>query len=364
MSYLRNTWYAAMWSQDLEPGQIVGRIYLGEQVVLFRSQDGVVSALDDICPHRFAPLHKGSLVDGSKIRCGYHGLEFDGSGACVRNPHGRENIPSALHTRAYPVLEKHSMIWIWMGDQPADPDLVPDFQLLDDTPAEHISRRDWMKMEANFELVVDNLMDLSHTSFLHDGLLGNQATIKSDIKVEQNGNRVSVDRIARNVPVTKFHDLQFLRDGKPVDLWTTITWQPPACLINDNGVTRPGAQRSDGTGVYGIHLLTPETDTTCWYHFVAVRQNPMLHGEPLDTQIREQIAEMRRYAFEEQDHDMIKAQQLAMLRSHRPLKQVSLESDVGIERYKRVLRTMIEAERAAGPKTEAKRIEIMAEAAH
>ncbi|OXR50720.1 vanillate monooxygenase [Pusillimonas sp. T2] len=346
MNYLRNTWYAAMWSQDLEPGQIVGRIYLGEQVVLFRSTDGKVSALDDICPHRFAPLHKGYLVDGCKIRCGYHGLEFDGSGACVRNPHGKERIPSAAHTRAYPVAEKHSMIWIWMGDQAADPDLIPDFQLIDDAQPELVSRRDWMKMEAGFELVVDNLMDLSHTSFLHDGLLGNEATIKSDTKVEQNGNRVSVDRIARNVPVTKFHDLQFLRDGQPVDLWTNITWQPPACLVNDNGVTRPGASRVEGTGVYGIHFLTPETETTCWYHFVAVRQNPVKHGEPLDTQIREQIAEMRRYAFVEQDHDMIRAQQQAMLRAGRTLKEVSLESDVGIERYKRVLRSMMEAERA------------------
>lgn len=345
MEYLRNTWYVAMWSQDLQPGQVIGRTYLGEQIVLFRSMDGTISALEDMCPHRFAPLHKGTLVAGCRIRCGYHGLEFDGTGTCVRNPHGKEKIPGAARVRAYPVHEKHSLIWIWMGDWPADPSLIPDFSMLDEGSGHDVSRRDWIVMEASYELVVDNLMDLSHTAFLHDGLLGNSGTLKSDIRLEQDGNVVSVDRLARDVPVPKFFDLQFRRDGRPVDLWTRIRWCPPACLVNDNGVTGPGASRAEGTGVLGIHFLTPETETTCWYHFVAVRQNPIYHGEPLDSEIREQIAALRRYAFEEQDHAMIRAQQQTILRAGRPLKPISVECDVGIERYKRVLTAMIRAER-------------------
>lgn len=343
MEYLRNTWYVAMWSQDLKLGDVVGRTYLGKQVVLFRGTDGRVAALEDMCPHRFAPLHMGSL-DGCNIRCGYHGLEFDGTGACVRNPHGKDRIPGAARVRAYPVQEKHSLIWIWMGEQPANPTLVPDFRMLDEGSGQEVSRRDWIIMEANYELVVDNLMDLSHTAFLHDGLLGNSGTLKSEMRLEQDGPVISVDRLARNVSVPKFYDLQFKRDGQPVDLWTNIRWCPPACLVNDNGVTSPGAPRSQGTGVFGIHFLTPETETTCWYHFVAVRQNPIRHGEPLDSEIREQIAAMRRYAFEEQDHAMIRAQQQAMLKASRPLKPVVLECDIGIERYKRVLKGMIEAE--------------------
>lgn len=345
MDYLRNTWYVAMWSQDLQAGQIEGRTYLGEQIVLFRTLAGEVHALDDLCPHRFAPLHKGTLVDGCKIRCGYHGLEFDGEGSCVRNPHGKEKIPGAARVRAYPVVEKHALIWIWMGEQEADPALVPDFSLIDQSPAHLVSRPDWMRMEANYELVVDNLMDLSHTAFLHEGLLGNSEALRGDTKVEQTSSMIVVDRFAKNVPVPKFHDMMFLRDGQNVDLWTRISWRAPACLVNDNGATRPGAPRSEGSGVFGIHFITPETDTTCWYHFIAVRQNPSKHGEPLDSEIRAQIADMRKYAFEAQDHDMIRAQQLAMTRSGRPLKSVSLECDVGIERYKRMLKAMVEAER-------------------
>jgi phenylpropionate dioxygenase-like ring-hydroxylating dioxygenase large terminal subunit len=344
MAYLRNTWYVAMWSADLKAGDVVGRTYLGDQIVLYRTTDGSVVALDDLCPHRFAPLHKGSLVDGCKIKCGYHGLQFDATGSCVNNPHGRGAIPSGLKVRTYPTHEKHSIVWIWMGDKPADPSLIPDFSIIDQSPPEIVSRRDWMKMSCNYELAVNNLMDLSHTTFLHDGLLGNEESLKAEVKIEQEGHAVTVDRFARAVPVPKFHDMMFLQNGEAVDLWTRITWYPPSCLINDNGATRPNQPRDKGTGVYGIHFLTPETDSTCYYHFVAIRQNPIHHGEPMDSQIREKIADMRRYAFEEQDHDMIKAQQLAISRANRPLKTISIECDVGIHRYKRVLDKLIEAD--------------------
>lgn len=347
MEYLQNTWYAAIWSQDLKPGDIVGRTFLNEQVVLFRSADGSVSALSDVCSHRFAPLHKGSLVDGCRIKCAYHGLEFDANGQCVKNPHGKEHIPAAAHIRSFPVLERHSLVWIWMGEREADPSKIPDFGMLDEGSGFQVSRRDWLKMEASYELVVDNLMDLSHTAFLHDGILGSEHTIKADQKIEQTGNSVRAIRLASNVPVPGFFDLMYKRDGGRVDYWTDITWMPPACLANNTGVTAPGGTRAQGTGVYGMHFLTPETDTTCWYHFAAVRQNPISWGEPIDTEIRTKIADLRRYAFEEQDQMIIRAQQQTILRNrHHELKPVSLETDAGLERYKRVLANLIREDKA------------------
>jgi len=111
MEFLRNTWYVAAWAQDLAPGAIVGRTFLDQPVVLLRAADGTVGALEDICPHRFAPLRLGKIAADGTIRCAYHGLAFDRFGACVHNPHGQGRIPPDLRVRSYPVVEKHTLIW-------------------------------------------------------------------------------------------------------------------------------------------------------------------------------------------------------------------------------------------------------------
>ena len=127
--YLRNAWYVAAWADDLGDGQVLGRTILKEPVVLYRMANGEVAAIQNRCSHRFAPLSMGKIVGGNRLQCPYHGLEFDASGACVLNPHGNKHIPSRAHIRGFPVTEKHKAIWIWMGDQPADPAKVPDFSM-------------------------------------------------------------------------------------------------------------------------------------------------------------------------------------------------------------------------------------------
>src|ERR1700736_5971695 len=114
-AYLHNAWYVAAWSDDLADGQLLARTILKEPVVLYRKADGHVAALQDRCPHRFAPLSMGKIVHGDCLQCPYHGLEFDASGACTLNPHGTKNIPPRARVRSYPVTEKHKAIWIWMG---------------------------------------------------------------------------------------------------------------------------------------------------------------------------------------------------------------------------------------------------------
>ena len=344
MAFLKNTWYMAMWSKDLKPGEIIGRTLLNEQVVLFRAMNHQVSVLSDVCPHRFAPLHMGKLVDGCNLQCAYHGLVFDGSGACVKNPHGNKKIPRAANVKKYAAVEKHSAIWIWMGNREADPSTIPDFSMLNEDSEHDVSRRDWIKMDASYELVVDNLMDLSHTAFLHEGILGNETTVDVISNIEQLNGWIKVSRFATDAHIPGFFDLMFKRDGKNVDYWADISWTQPACLKNDTGVTEPGAPRSEGTGIFGMHFLTPETESTCWYHFAAVRQNPISWGEPIDSEIRDKIADLRRYAFEQQDQIIIRAQQQTIQRSTIALRPVSLETDVGIERYKRQLNQMIREE--------------------
>jgi vanillate O-demethylase monooxygenase subunit len=181
-TYLRNAWYVAAWTDDLAEGRLLDRTIMQEPIVLYRTADGRVAALQDRCPHRFAPLHMGKIVGGDRVQCPYHGLEFDAAGACVRNPHGNKNIPPRARVRSYPVTEKHKAIWIWMGEAPADPAKVPDFGVLDNVPELHATKRDRITIRANYELIIDNLLDLSHTSYLHDGILGNADTVESEIR--------------------------------------------------------------------------------------------------------------------------------------------------------------------------------------
>jgi vanillate O-demethylase monooxygenase subunit len=141
-TYLRNAWYVAAWSDDLVEDKLLARTILKESIVLYRKADGSPAALQDRCPHRFAPLSMGKILPGDRVQCPYHGLEFDQSGACVLNPHGAKNIPSRARVRSYPVVEKHKAIWIWMGDRAPDHAKVPDFSVLDNVPELHTTKRD------------------------------------------------------------------------------------------------------------------------------------------------------------------------------------------------------------------------------
>ena len=84
MTFLRNQWYCAGFSDDLKEAPVAVKI-LGEPIVLYRASGGKAVALQDRCPHRFAPLSKGRIC-GANIECPYHGLEFGADGHCTKNP--------------------------------------------------------------------------------------------------------------------------------------------------------------------------------------------------------------------------------------------------------------------------------------
>jgi vanillate O-demethylase monooxygenase subunit len=345
-TYLHNAWYVAAWSEDLADGKLIGRIILKEPVVLYRKANGDVAAIQDRCSHRFAPLSMGKIVHGDRIQCPYHGLEFDGSGACVHNPHGNKHIPSRAHVRGYPAVEKHKAIWIWMGDKPADPSKVPDFSMMDDVPELHATKRDRITIKANYELIIDNLLDLSHTSYLHEGILGNADTVESEITVDLDGNDVIVGRMARDAAAPGMNRLMWPQAPERVDKYTSIRWMAPSTLRLVTGICATGAGTETGTGYHAVHLLTPETDRTTHYFFTAVRYNVQTTDDELNREIQDKIAKMRRFAFEEQDAPVIEAQQVAIDGAQTAVDPLNLAIDVGPVRYKQVLQKLIRAEQA------------------
>lgn len=350
MQYLRNTWYVAGWAQDLQPGALLTRRILNESIVFFRQDDGEVGAIGNVCAHRFAPLGLGRLLPGGRVECPYHGLQYNSAGACVHNPHGAGRINPLARVKSYAAVERHSILWVWMGDREPDRSAIPDFSILDTADPANIAKRDWMTMNANYLLITENLLDLSHVSFLHPGILGNEETMSAKVAVEQRGTTLFVDRATPNSKVIHMMDLMYRRDGGKVDAWAKMRWDRPGCLLNEVGVTEPGAPRGEGTGIYGVHLLTPETDVTTLYHFVAVRWNPIPFPEDRAAEIRAQLSELRRHAFEDQDKVIIDAQQAHILDPHIDTSRPALfEIDIGPTRFRRLLERLIDEEQAAVP---------------
>jgi vanillate O-demethylase monooxygenase subunit len=214
-----------------------------------------------------------------------------------------------------------------------------------DTPNEsHVTKRDWIEVAANYELVMDNLLDLSHVSYLHDGILGNQDTVDSEITVEQDGDVVTVGRRSTNSTIPGLFAIQAPAEWVRVDKWNTIRWMAPSAMLLKSGVCKPGADPASGTGYYGIHLLTPETARTTRYHFTAVRWNVLTEGDALNRQIREKVSVTRRFAFADQDAPVIEAQQAAIDQANESLDPLLLSIDVGPVRYKRILERLIAQE--------------------
>jgi len=341
MDYLRNTWYLAAWSADVRAGELFPRTLLDRPMVIFREESGQVAILEDRCPHRFAPLSLGRL-SGDRVTCGYHGLQFDSSGACVANPHGNGRVPRSAVVPTRTAVERHGAIWMWAGEEEPDPALIPDFSKLDSD--EYVTRRDHLVMDAPFDLIIDNLLDCSHTSFLHDGILGNSEMLGVRTEVVQEGTTVRVIRRADSVLPPGMFDMIFKADGKPVDTWTDFRWDPPSHLLLDVGVTEPGRPHDEGAGYFGTHVLTPETATTTHYHTAATRWGVRPGTE--SEEVRLKISDMRRFAFEEQDEPMIRAQHRNIQAfADDGLRPVLLETDAGVTRWHQVMDELLAAER-------------------
>jgi len=345
--FIMNAWYVGLWGNELPAGKLVSQTILNEPVVFFRKQDGAPAAIRDRCSHRFVPLSMGTLVSGDRVQCAYHGLEFGADGKCMKNPHPPNTIPAALHLPSFPVVEKHSLIWIWMGDMPADPALIPDYSCLETSAPEHITDPSYLNIKAHYELIVNNLLDLSHVVYLHSGILGSKGIELSEVKVDTSGDVVTVSRFASDVETPGMFQMMAPAGFERGDSFTSISWFAPGNLLLKTGSCKTGQPQETGTGYLAIHLITPETERSSHYRYTAVRFNVMTEGEALNEQIRQKIRELRTFAFAEQDGPVIEAQQRRLDASGTRLEPVLLAIDVGPQRCKRILDRLISNDRKA-----------------
>ncbi len=111
--FLRNFWYVCAQPEEVTRTPLA-RTICDEPIVLWRTENGTAVAFEDRCCHRRMPLHKATIV-GDRLRCHYHGLEFEPSGECVHVP-GQTTVPPGAAVKTYPVVERYKWLWIWMCD--------------------------------------------------------------------------------------------------------------------------------------------------------------------------------------------------------------------------------------------------------
>ena len=298
--FLRNCWYVAAESHEVGRAPL-GRILLGEPVVLYRKADGTAVALEDRCCHRRAPLHKGR-IEGDNLRCGYHGFMFAADGACVEIP-GQDQVPSkSVCVRSYPLVERDRYLWVWMGEaRLADPALVPDFHWNVAPGWTFTGER--LPMQANYFLLVENLIDLSHVAFVHSGTIGSDDTTAT-LDHQRGEGAVKVVRAAKNIPTPPHMRKLGLADH--ADMTKAIEFRPASNItidiLWDEREPPPGRNAGSMRAII-INSITPETERSCHYFWGHVRD--------FDTDNNDMTAFFHRTvvtAFNE-DKDILEAQQ-------------------------------------------------------
>lgn len=320
--YLRNAWYVAAFSDEVSRTPLA-RTLLERPLVLFRKESGEPVALEDRCPHRFAPLSLGSLR-GDELQCAYHGLRFDSQGRCVFNPHrGGSPLPAA-RVQSYPLSERYGFLWLWPGDpDKADAGRIPNFLFLE-KPEEFRVLKGLIPVKASYQLVVDNLLDLSHAPYLHphfamSGVSPDEAIAATETRLEHTERSIIAYRWRNGLPPNQVTRRLFGFPADPVNSRAHMTWYPPALLDFDVGSCAPDASEREGLSLPQAHCITPETEITCHYFFAAAR-NRRLEDADVDRELREIVER----AFRAQDEPMIEAVQARMgptsdLESLRPL---------------------------------------------
>ncbi|WP_332702259.1 aromatic ring-hydroxylating dioxygenase subunit alpha [Devosia sp.] len=301
-----NAWYAAAWDTEIKRALLPRKI-CGKPVVMYRKQDGTPVALADACWHRLLPLSMGELY-GDNVICGYHGLEFDDTGRCVYMPSQDTINPSACVV-SYPLVERHRFIWLWMGDPAlADPAKIPDLHWNDD-PAWAADGK-LIHAKCDYRLVIDNLMDLTHETYVHGSSIGNRAVAEAPFTATHSDKTATITRWMKDIDAPPFWRGQLGKPGN-VDRWQIINFEAPATIAIDVGVAvagtgAPEGDRSQGVNGFVLNTITPETDKTCHY-FWAFARNYKTSEQRRTHELREGVAGIFR-----EDERILEAQQIAI----------------------------------------------------
>lgn len=344
MSFLMNCWYVAAWGHELIDGKLLARTILGKPVLLYRGASGRIVALDNRCCHRGAKLSNGRL-EGDDIRCMYHGLKYDPSGRCIQIP-GQDNIPKGMGVTSYPVVDRQTLVWIWLGDPAkADPTQIIDIPYLSDGHWRGLPG--YLHYRANYLLIVDNLSDFAHLAFVHTKTLGGTeeyAYQSKPVAIERRDDGFYVERWHMNADCPPFHK-KVVPDLPKVDRRNIGHMVVPGIFFLESlfGPAGQGLERGHRTGAKkyrNCQFFTPETERSTHFFWNYLHDYD-LHDRRIALSLHDSMVE----GFVE-DKFIIEGQQ-EMLDADPTFEFHGIVADAPLAHFRRIMDKRILAEQQA-----------------
>lgn len=338
--YLLNAWYVVAWSREVGRS-LVKRTLLEEKVVLYRTRCGQVVALEDACCHRKLPLSMGVLIE-DRIQCGYHGLEFDCSGACVKIPI-QDKIPPKAKVRSFPVAEKWGLIWLWMGDPAAaDTSKIINVEHYEDS-SWGVNRGPMMTIDCDYRYMADNLLDPEHVSYVHKTSLGNKDCVGVPLDVEVGDAKVVCSRWIMDCVLAPFFQPYVQFEGKADRLQHYEVQIPSHAIIKDiiapAGSGAPLGQLHEKAFLLdSYNFITPINKDQCMYFWFQVRNFKSRCKET------DELLTMDFQAAFDEDLIVLSAVHIGMKEAK--VAHLDIASDMGSLRYRRLLSKAIDLENA------------------
>jgi phenylpropionate dioxygenase-like ring-hydroxylating dioxygenase large terminal subunit len=340
--FVANAWYVAAFAEEIGR-TLLRRTILGRPVVLYRTQTGVPVALEDRCVHRSFPLSRSKL-DGDSIVCGYHGMRYDCSGRCIEVPSQRQ-VGSGLGVRAFPLIEAGALVWIWMGDGAADPAAMPDIGAWVGDPAWPASSH-YFELRANYLALHENLLDLSHLSYLHAESFGTPDYARAPFSAEVDEQRGHF-ALLREVAPTRLPPLWAKTTGlEGVDAVRSVRSEflsPALHIVSVRfwAYGQPECERPD-MQVKTAHIVTPESVGSTHY-FIYHARNFAQHSPGVTRFMHEGLLE----AFREDVTGLEAIERNVAATPPAEYVEVSFNADRAGVAMRRYVKTQAERERAA-----------------
>lgn len=285
--FIYNEWYVAAF--DHEVGRhLLARRLLDRRVVMYRTQDGEPVALEDRCAHRSFPLSRGHLEDDGVV-CGYHGFRYDQSGDLTQVP-SQKNCPRGIGIRRYPLVRQGPLLWIWLGDESlADTGLIPRQDWIDD-PA-WACTSGYFHHPGNYVSLHENLMDLTHLSFLHANTIGTPDYACAPYKLDfKEGHYTLIREVVPTTLSPVWGRTTGLEGCTTAARIATSEFLSPA-LHRVSVTFYDSAQPVEGREQFHIrtaHILTPETLNSLHY-FIVHGRDFARHDQALGEFMHEQL---------------------------------------------------------------------------
>ncbi|GAB5340452.1 Rieske 2Fe-2S domain-containing protein [Pseudomonas fluorescens] len=344
--YPKNTWYVACTPDEIAQKPL-GRQICGEKMVFYRGLEGAVVAVEDFCPHRGAPLSLGYVENGHLV-CGYHGLVMGGDGKTVDMPGQR--VRGFPCNKTFAAVERYGFIWVWPGDQAqADPALIHHLEWA--VSDEWAYGGGLFDIQCDYRLMIDNLMDLTHETYVHASSIGQKEIDEAPPVTTVNGDEVVTARHMENIMAPPFWRMALrgnnLADDVPVDRWQICRFTPPSHVLIEVGVAHAGkggytAAAEHKAASIVVDFITPQTDTSIWYFWGMAR-----NFNPQDEALTASIREGQGKIFSE-DLEMLERQQQNLL-AHPTRNLLKLNIDAGGVQSRKILERLIARERAGAP---------------